>query len=244
MPVLRDGKGLRKSGVGPRTEGMNLPSGDYREPAGRRMAGRASARRSRIPVQPRLLVGLETAAIILAATVMSGAMDQSNTTLVVMGFDPDRAQLITSLMIGAVVAAAAMLATARFGLAAWLGFGAAAVLFGGTFAAETAGALGARGVDGAFDLGGWLQTLLALAVSGAVTGWAGAALGSTARPSIVRALGVLRSAVVERRIEPGAMRYPVGLAVVLVLLVVAVPYLRGSRQLHAGLTDEARSGAG
>jgi enterochelin esterase-like enzyme len=223
VPVLRDGKGLRGSGGAPRTDRLTRPSGDYNDRTGRRMAGRESPRQSRIPLQPRLLVGLETAAIVLAAAVMSGSMDQSNTTLVVAGFDPDRAQLITSLMIGAVVAAAVTLATARFSLAAWLGFAGAGALFGGTFLAETAGALGASGVDGEFDLGGWLLTLLALIVSGAVAGWAGAALGSTARPSIARALTVVKNAAFERRVDRSTVRYPVALALVLVLLVVAVP---------------------
>jgi enterochelin esterase-like enzyme len=155
--------------------------------------------------------------------VVSGSMDQSNTTLVVMGFDPDRAQLITSLLLGALAAAAATLVTGRSRLAALLGFGGAGLLFGGTFVAETGGALGATGVDGAFDPGGWLLTLVTLVVSGLVSGWAGAALASVARPSILPAFTVLRDAAVQRHVEPRALRRPLGVALVLILLVVTVP---------------------
>jgi hypothetical protein len=119
-----------------------------------------------------------TATLVVLVAVMSGSMDQSNTTLVVMGFDPDRAQLITSLLLGVLAAAVATLVTGRSRLAAVLGFCAAGLLFGGTLAAETGGALGATGVDGAFDPGGWLLTLVTLVVSGVVSGWAGASLAA------------------------------------------------------------------
>jgi enterochelin esterase-like enzyme len=95
-------------------------------------------------------------------------------------------------------------------------------LFGGTFAAETSGALGATGVDGAFDPGGWLLTLVTLVVSGLVSAWAGAALASVARPSILPAFSVLRDAAVQRHVEPRALRQPLAVALVLILLVVTV----------------------
>jgi enterochelin esterase-like enzyme len=161
--------------------------------------------------------------MVLLAAFVSGAIDGTNTTLVVMGFDPDRAQLITSLLIGAIAAAAVTLATGRFGLATMLGFVVVGVLFVGTFTAETQGALAATGIDGAFDLGGWFLTLLTLVVSGLTSSWAGAALASTARPSILQAAAVLKDAVRRRRVERGTLRYPLTVALVLVLLVVTVP---------------------
>ncbi len=164
-----------------------------------------------------------TAAIVFLAAVVTGSMDGSNTTLVIMGFDPDRAQLITSLLIGAIAAAAATLITGRSGLAASLGLIGAGVLFVGTFAAETQGAIGATGVEGAFDLGGWLLTLLTLIVSGVISAWAGAALAATVRPSVLQAFAVMKVAVARRRVEPRALRYPLAVALVLILLVVTVP---------------------
>jgi enterochelin esterase-like enzyme len=169
------------------------------------------------------MVAIETAAMVLLVAVMSGSMDQSNTTLVVMGFDPDRAQLITSLLIGAIAAAAVTLATGRVGLATGLGCLGAGLLFAGTFAAETAGALGATGAEGAFDLGGWLLTLLTLLVSGVISAWAGAALAATIRPSVLQAFAVTKQAVGRRRVERRTLRYPLAVALVLVLLVVTVP---------------------
>lgn len=224
MTRRNDDQGLAATGgAAPRT------GDNYRDPVGPKAEARGTARRRRLAWagdgfrQPKLLVGVETAAIVLLAAVVSGSMDGSNTTLVIMGFDPDRAQLITSLIIGAVVAAAVAFATGRFGLATGLGFAGAAALFGGTFVAETGGALGARGVDGAFDLGGWLLTLAALLVSGCVAAWASAALASTARPSILRALAVLGEATSQRRVERGKLRYPAGVAAILAVLLVTVP---------------------
>jgi enterochelin esterase-like enzyme len=223
--VKRDGErpgGARGYGAAKLDPGR-LDSDNYRNAAGPRMAARASARNGRNPLDRRLIVGLATAAIVVLATVVSGSMDQSNATLVVMGFDPDRAQLITSLLVGGIASIAVIMTTGRFGLATCLGFVAAGGLFGGTFLAETSGALGANGANGAFDLSGWLLTILALVVSGAAAAWAGAALGSTARPTILRSLSVARDAVVSRHVERDTLRYPAGMAVLLILVVVAVP---------------------
>jgi enterochelin esterase-like enzyme len=182
-------------------------------------SGASRRARSRVAV----LVGVAVAAMILLVAYVSGAIDATNTTLVVMGFDPDRAQLITSLLIGGITAAAVNMVTGRFGVAVVLGFGVATVLFIGTFTVETQGALAANGVTGVFDLGGWLLTLLTLIVIGLTTAWAGTALAFTARPLIVQAAAVLRVAVNRRRVEPRSLRYPLAVALVLGLLVVTVP---------------------
>lgn len=180
-----------------------------------------------MPRHPRggraVIVGIAVAAVVLLAAYVSDAIDGTNTTLVVMGFDPDRAQLITSLLIGGISAVAVYLATGRFGLAVLLGFAAAAALFVGTFITETQGALAANGVNGAFDLGGWLLTALTLVVIGIVAAWAGAALAFTARPFSLQAAAVLKDAVGRRRVERRALRYPLAVALVLGLLVVTVP---------------------
>jgi S-formylglutathione hydrolase FrmB len=205
---------------------QRLDSGDYKLPLESKPSRKAAATRTRRTGRVDLWVTVAAAAAALGVVlpvVVFGAMDASNTTLIIMGFDPDRAQLITSLLVGAVAAAAATLITGRFGLAAILGFIAALLLFAGTFTAETAGALQATGVDGAFDLGGWLVTLLALVMAGLTSGWAGAALAATARPAALPALVVIRQAISQRRIDPRAMRRPLALVLVLVLLVVAVP---------------------
>ncbi len=150
-------------------------------------------------------------------------MDQLNTALVVMGFDPDRAQLISSLLIGGVAACTATLVTGRFGPAVAAGFGGAVLLYCGTFVAETQAALGATGAYGAFDPGGWVLTLVTLIVSATASAWAGAALGATARPWTVRAVGVSVEAITRRHLERGTARYPILVGAVLVLLLVTVP---------------------
>jgi enterochelin esterase-like enzyme len=170
-----------------------------------------------------VLVGIETVAAVLLATVVSGAMDQTNATLVVMGFDPDRAQLITSLIVGIVAGAAIVLATGRLRLGAGLGAFGAGALFSSTFVIETQGALAANGVNGAFDAGGWLLTLAALGVSVVVAGWAGAALAFVGRPFIARAVTVGANLATRRPVERRALRYPLGLGLIVVLLAVTVP---------------------
>ena len=113
---------------------------------------------------------------------------QIYSALVIMGFDPDRAMLIRALLFGAGAAAASALANGRVGTATLLGLLGSAALFGPTFVAETRSAAGSTGAAGAFDLGGWLITLLTLAVSSAISGWAGATLAIGARPAIVDTL--------------------------------------------------------
>lgn len=203
-----------------------LACDEYRTPVGHKSPATKSQIASRgLPRSgPRSVLATgATAAVVLLVCVVSGSMDSSNTTLIIMGFDPDRAQLITSLLIGAVAAAAATLATGRFGLAAVLGLVGAGILYGGTFVGETQGALHATGLTGAFDLGGWVLTLLTLLVSALVCGWAGAALAATARPWILAALRVAKETVLTRRVELGALRYPGILVLVVATLVVTVP---------------------
>jgi enterochelin esterase-like enzyme len=203
-----------------------LNSDEYRDLIDHKPSMKASATQRRESRYAGLWAGVATAAtatLVVLVAVVSGSMDQSNTTLVVMGFDPDRAQLITSLLLGAFAAAAATLVTGRFGLATLLGLVGAGVLYFGTFVAETGGALGANGVNGAFDLGGWLQTLITLVVSGLIAGWAAAALAATARPSILQALAATKEAVARRPVQPRDLRYPIAVALVLVLLIVTVP---------------------
>jgi enterochelin esterase-like enzyme len=187
------------------------------------LSARASARRARRNGYRRAIVGAAVAAAVLLAAFVSGAVDGTNTTLVIMGFDPDRAQLITSLLIGAVAAGAAEVTVGRFGQAVLLGFAVAFVLYVGTFTAETQGALAANGINGAFDLGGWLLTLLTLFVIGVASAWAGAALAFTARPFSLEAVAAVKLAANRRRVEPRTLRYTLAMALVLALLLVTVP---------------------
>jgi len=181
------------------------------------------------------------AAVVVVAAVASGALDSADHTLVLMGFDADRARLITALVVGGVAAAGAAMATNRTAPATLVGCGGSAVLFGDTFAQQTHAALHANGVDGSFDLNGWLLTLLALAMSGVVASWAGATLALGIRPALVEAGRAVGDSVRSRRLDRGRLRLPLGVVVVVILLFVSVPvfgdivnYTTDSRMLHGG----------
>ncbi len=168
------------------------------------------------------LVAVALAAIVVVGAVVSGTVESTDITLVIMGFDPDRAQLITSLVIGGVAAAAAVLAVPdlRFGaLLGWLGVTA---LYLQTFVTETQNAIGASGALGSFSPGGWLLTLLTLVVIAAMSAAAGAALAMAVRPALVATVDDLRRLAVGRQ-KAGALRRPVIAALILVLLVATVP---------------------
>jgi enterochelin esterase-like enzyme len=201
----------------------------------------ASGRSRSQPLIVSAVVTSVVAAIVVAATVISGTMDASNVTLVTMGFDQDRAQLITSLLVGGIAAAAAVLVTNRSWQAILAGLVGFAALFGPTFVGETNNALSQSTGGGSFDLSGWLLTVLTLPTIGFIASWAGATLARALRPSLIRAgsdvVGMGRSRRPARRL----ILRPLGLALALVLLVVTVPvfgdmvnYTPDSRMIHGG----------
>jgi len=181
------------------------------------------------------------AAIVVVSAVVSGIVYSSNNTLVFMGFDAERAQLITSLLVAALAAAAAIFATNRNGLATLAGLGGFVALFGYTFLHETKGALASTGVNGSFDMAGWVSSLVALVLVGAISSWAGATLAHALRPTLVEAGSDIRGSIEIRRPTRALMRRPMTVAVALILLIVTVPvfgdmvnYTPDSRMLHGG----------
>jgi len=198
-----------------------------------------SLRRWRFAIQAALAAAVVAA--VVASAVVSGALYSSNTTLVFMGFDAERAQLITSLLVAGVAAAAAILATNRPALSTLAGLGGFAALFGYTFLHETKGALASTGVNGSFDLIGWVLTLLTLLLAGAISSWAGATLAQVLRPDLIEAGSAIRDSVRSRRPARRLLRRPLTVAVALILLIVTVPvfgdmvnYTPDSRMLHGG----------
>ncbi|HEX7496795.1 MAG TPA: alpha/beta hydrolase-fold protein [Candidatus Limnocylindrales bacterium] len=191
------------------------------------------------------------AAVVVLAAFASGAIDSASKTLVFMGFDADRARLITALLVGGVAGASAALATNRTGPATVAGLGGFAALFGGTFISQTRGALNSNGTNGFFDLNQWALTLLALVMSGVISSWAGATLAVAVRPRLTEAGRLVLDAVRTRRLDSAHLRLPMGVLLVLVLLLVSVPvfgdmvnYTTDARMLHGapprlGLVHEA-----
>jgi len=138
----------------------------------------------------RLVRPALTLAIAVAVTVVlrvSGTLTDIDTTLQVMGFDPDRARLLADLAAAAVVVSSAALLTGAGLVAGLAGALAGGVLFAGTFMRETKAAMHAVGAAGAFDPVGWWLTLATLVVAFLVTGWASAALSLIVRRGILRA---------------------------------------------------------
>jgi S-formylglutathione hydrolase FrmB len=172
---------------------------------------------------PRPVTGAVVAALVLLVAVFSGTVQETDRTLVIMGFDPDRAQLITTLVVGAIAAIAATLSIDRPVTGALLGTLAVAALFGQTFIAETQSALSATGALGSFDPIGWTLTLATLVVIGFISAWAGATLAAALRPPLIATGASVVEMVRARRPNRGAARRPVAAALVLALLVVTVP---------------------
>jgi S-formylglutathione hydrolase FrmB len=180
------GQRLRQSGISVRGKRWTLPAPS--------------------PEISRLAAGAVIAALVVIAAVASGSVDGTNATLQLMGFDPDRSQLITALFVGAIAAAASALVTGRIESATLLGTLGSAALFGGTFVAETQAATSSPNPAGSFDFGGWSITLMTLAASGLVAGWSGAALATTARPAMFDAFRMVGWIVV--RLVTLALRVP------------------------------------
>jgi enterochelin esterase-like enzyme len=198
-----------------------------------------AARRIRA-VWPLAFGGLAAAATV-AALVVLGAIDASSTTLQIMGFDPDRAQLITALLVGAIAAAVSALIDGRVARAAVWGLVWSAAMFGATFVAETGTALGATGANGAFDLGGWLITVVTLLMSGLVAGWAGGMLAYGTRPAIAATALTFAALIRRRPVERRAPYRAAAVAAVAVLLFATLPVFADlvnlspdARMVHGG----------
>ncbi len=170
-----------------------------------------------------LPAGAAISAVVVLASVYSGSVRGTDVTLVLMGFDPDRAQLITALVFSAVAAGAAALVVNRIGYPSILGIGALVAMFAETFGAETQNAAGSRGATGTFDLGGWMLTLVTLLVIGFVASWAGATLAAAVRPGLIVTGRDVRDALASHRPSLRLVRRPLAALLVLVLLAVTVP---------------------
>jgi enterochelin esterase-like enzyme len=170
-----------------------------------------------------LPVGIVIAAGVLLVFVLSGAVESIDVALVAMGFDPDRAQLITALIVAGVVAAAVTGGVNRGGFGTLLGAAALGAVFAQTFVTETQNARASTGATGIFDPSGWLLTLVTLAVVGVGAAWIGATVASAVRPAVIGAGASIWTLARNRRLQFSLIRRPVGALLVLVLLVVSLP---------------------
>ncbi len=104
-----------------------------------------------------LLIGLAVVDILH----LTGAGKATYATLVVMGFDPDRARLIEALTFAALGAGAAAIVTGRHVAAILVAFASVAMVVGRAFFEETIISLGGAVPHAAYDPAGWIRLGLA-----------------------------------------------------------------------------------
>jgi len=117
----------------------------------------------------------------------SGTAKDMAANLVVIGFDPDRASLISGLVVEALLVALAVMALAAARTAIVAGVVAFAAEFRHVFANETRDAIRASGSQGTFDLGGWILSVATLGVISVVIGWGAATLAGVVRRRVIEA---------------------------------------------------------
>jgi enterochelin esterase-like enzyme len=170
----------------------------------------------------RVLGTFAIVTLVAAGAVTSGTTDSTAATLDVMGFSPDRASLITALILDAIAVAAAtfvLLAPRTAIVAGSLVF---AAYFERTFAAETRHAMSRSRSLAPFDPAGWALSLLTLVIAAIVVAWMAATLSRAARTFASAAVTDSVATARERR-GFGRLRRPAMLGVVVALLAVSVP---------------------
>ena len=130
------------------------------------------------------IVSIVTGCVVILLMIVTGSVTAERDLLIFVGFDPDRAVLLTALTVGGAAAFAAALLTGQRRIPALLGPLAVAVVFGSTFIDETRVAVHAHGTAGSFDPQGWILTVLTLTVASLVVGWAMATIGAAVRSSL------------------------------------------------------------
>jgi len=156
------------------------------------------------------------------AIVASGTSKDMAATMVVIGLDPDRAKLISGLVIEALLVGLGVLAFASAWVAIASGVIAFAADFRHVFTSETQDAFRASGPQGTFDPLGWALTVATLGVIALVIAWSAASLAGTARGRLIQAgrdVRLFRSG--DRSVR--RLRRPAVVLVVVAALLVTLP---------------------
>ncbi len=161
--------------------------------------------------------------LVLVAALALGPAHFAGSVLDGLGFDPDRTDLITGLIVGGAAAIGAHLAGGRRSVSIVMGMFVLAAMFAATFVRETQDSMATTGAVGAFSAVGWVQTVLALIVVGLLTMWACATCAIPIRRRLGAAGAVLLAAIRSRPRGRRAWLRPVSVALVFGLLVVIVP---------------------
>lgn len=190
-----------------------------RIPARLRSAGSSAARA--LAWAPPWILGL----LVYAVFVGAGRASAERASLEVMGFDPDRAELILALTLAAACAAAACLPRGQRLVPSVIGLLAGAASFGPVFVRETQVALEPVPPNGPFDPLGWVLTVVALLSTGLATGWAAAVLCGEIRTPVRRLWTIATNAAHGHGIDPGDAAPPAAVLVVAALFLCSVPTL-------------------
>jgi enterochelin esterase-like enzyme len=169
------------------------------------------------------LLGLLFAVTVTLLFALSDSATSVNQALQVMGFDPDRASLLTALVAGGLAAATVALVGGTTVLGVLVATVAVGAFFYGTFIQETQSALASGGVQGSFDPVGWLESLVTLVVVAVIVGWAAASLAAIIRRTLVDAWGSARRLALEHPRRPRLVTLPALVVATAVLLAVTVP---------------------
>ena len=171
----------------------------------------------------RTLVSLLLAFAVVGLFVVLGSGTAVDQALQVMGFDPDRAHLLTALVAGGLVAATVALSGGATLIGVIASVLASTGYFGRTFIHETRAALTSSGTQGSFDAVGWTVSVITLLFVAVVVGWASAALAGIIRRSLVEAGRSARRFVFERPRRLRLAGFPLFVVATAVLLVITLP---------------------
>ena len=168
-------------------------------------------------------MAISSAGLATATFLVSGALVATHDALVIMGFDPDRAQLLVALLAAAQATAVAVLVADRRTVATLVGAAAAIAVFGGTFLDETGAALASSGDQGRFDAVGWSLTVVALLSAAVVVSWSAAVVAGEVRAAVGRSIGVVRSMVAGRSFHGQPVWRPIASIAIAIVLAVSLP---------------------
>ncbi len=145
-------------------------------------------------------------------------------TLIDMGFDPGRAELLAALTLGALVAGAIELSIDRVGPAVLLGTLAALADDVGAFRKDTINTLDGGVAVGGLDGVGWVKTGLAIFLASVVVAWAAMTLARPVRAWAVRSKDVVVEIGRSRRPTP-SLAIPASWLGALLVFVLLGPVL-------------------
>jgi hypothetical protein len=164
------------------------------------------------------LFGVTLALLLVIASARLGFLNQYANGLQGMGFDPDRAVLIRSLLLGAIAAVVVAVAGGWFTAAVVTGAGVALAAFYQVFREETRAAMRSQAPDGTFDPIGWGLSALTLVSMTLVVGWLAAVVGR----DMASRLNVIGSAVGDVAARRGRSGRAAGHLVVVIAIIAVV----------------------